>query len=142
MDPYTPPSARIEDLSAPRRSQVPRIVAAAAAVQAVLVCINAKTYGEMIDTGEVSALTGLIALVSCILLYVGAVRFARHARHGRYPLLLSAAGLWWTWCHWSDSWIGPYPLLLGALVAAIGCLAAIRLGRSDAPDSKAGQAGK
>lgn len=138
MDPYTPPGARIDDLSIPTPSQLPRLVAVATAIQAVGVCFYAKTYATMIDSGEVAPIVGLLALVSCVLLYVGAVRFARNAGRGRYLFLLSALGLETAWCGWSKFYFGPYPLLMGAIVAAIGCLTTIWLRRNKGLDRKEG----
>ena len=120
---FAPPRARVDDpleLAVGRRPAY--AVAVAALVQLGLVLLFARTYWELISTGETSLLVGLVSLVACLLLYTGSLRFARSGLHGKRSLLSAGMGLAWStyaW-HFPFPFVWAFPFLLGALIGFVG----------------------
>jgi hypothetical protein len=97
-----------------------------ALLQFGVAALFSRAYWELISTGAVSPLLGLLTFVASALLYIGAARFAASGLKGKRSLLLAGAGLAWSAYAWHLPHIGALPFALGGLVGFVGAWLAMR----------------
>jgi signal transduction histidine kinase len=76
-------------------------------------------YSKLVNTGATSALLGLGSLLSCLFLYVGAIRFAFNPMKGKYSFLLAGVGLGLSAIRWNLLYLWAYPFAFGCIVALV-----------------------
>jgi len=117
MNPYSPPKTKVADLDVVLSRRPGYFVAATALMQLAFVALYLGPYLELIRTGAIAPLVGLLSLVSCLVLYVGSIRFAINPRKGKYFFLLACIGLGLSAAQWNLRYLWSYPFLFGCIVA-------------------------
>jgi hypothetical protein len=122
---YQPPESRVAVLAEPlarSRGRVRWPVLIASFIQACGVIVFGGRLLLSVNSGEVSALVGLDAFAGCLLLWIGAVRFARDTTRGRILFALSVIGLAAAWYLWVPVYREHYVFLFGAWIGAVACI--------------------
>ena len=115
------------DSNSPAASNEPRqdetwryILVAMVAVQAVYIFNDMSSYWELVRTGSVSALSGLVALVSLICLYSGSTALVSSPRRGKRSFLIASIGLVASFFLFGAKYSLSWPFLGGAVLAHAG----------------------
>jgi len=120
-NPYAPPTTDV-DLPAPpaRRKPVAFVLLGLSALQLLWLLRYSYAYLELVRTGATGYGTAFVGFVGCILLYVGAARFAGNAARGNRLFIVAAVACAWAAPRWSLQYAWSYPYVLGAALAAAG----------------------
>jgi hypothetical protein len=120
MNPYSPPTTDVSTAEPTNRRPVAFFVLGLSLLQLVWLLLCMSAYFELVRTGTASLLTGLSGFVGCVLLYVGAARFAANAARGNYFFIASFAFLILSLRGWGIQYFWSYPYILAVVICIAG----------------------
>jgi len=120
MNPYAPPTADVNMTHPTQRKKVAWLVVGLSVLQLLWLLFWLSGYWELVRTGAAGSATALSGFAGCILLYVGAARFAAHAARGNRLFIAALVCLVWSGRGWDLHYPWSYPYVFGAAVAAVG----------------------
>lgn len=120
MNPYAPPQADVADPHAAPSRTPAYVVGALVLLQLVAYALYFRSYLQLVNMGATSVLLGLGSLLSCLALYVGAIRFIVNPMKGKYFFLLAGVGLGLSAIRWDLLYLWAYPFAFGCIVAFVG----------------------
>ncbi len=119
MNPYTPRKTEVADPHTAPTRMPGYVVGVMALLQLAAFALYFPLYFQLVNTGATSALLGLGSLLSCLVLYVGAIRFIVNPRKGKNLFLLAGAGLGLSAIRWNLLYLWAYPFAFGCIVALV-----------------------
>lgn len=120
MNPYSPPKANVSNLNPVLTRRPGYVIGALALLQLVIFFLYFSVYFELVRNGSAAGTLGLGTLVSCLLLYVGSIRFLINPMKGKYFFLLAGIGLGLATVRWNLRYWWSYPFVLGCVIALTG----------------------
>lgn len=120
MNPYTPPTSDLGKPEPANKRPVALVILGLAILQCIWFLLNMSAYFELIRTGAASVLTGLSGFVGCILLYIGAARFAANAARGNRIFITALVFLVLSLRGWGLQYFWSYPFVFAAAIAVTG----------------------
>lgn len=130
MNPYAPPESNVDIAQDPKRTMLGWVILALAVLQMLWLLLIIPGHFELVRTGAVSVVAGILGLAGCVLVYIGAVRFASNRHHGRRVFFVALLLLLFSLRGWGVTYSWSYPYILGAAIAVLGFILTSFIGRA------------
>lgn len=130
MNPYAPPKSNVDIAQDQKRTIFGWMILALSVLQMLWLLLNIPGHIELVRTGAVSAVAGILGLAGCLSLYIGAVRFASNRHHGRRVFFVALMLLLFSLRGWGVTYFWSYPYIFGTAIAALGFVLTSFVGRA------------